>query len=40
MNRDAIDSGAKPGVTSNERKELVEARRLIDPSRGCPVAVL
>ncbi|WP_169583785.1 MULTISPECIES: transposase [Microbacterium] len=29
MNRDAIDSGAKPGLTSDERKELVEARRRI-----------
>ncbi|MEU1973773.1 transposase [Microbacterium sp. NPDC019599] len=29
MNRDAIDSGAKPGLTTDERKELVEARRRI-----------
>lgn len=28
-NRDAIDSGAKPGLTTDERKELVEARRRI-----------
>jgi transposase-like protein len=29
MKRDAIDSGAKPGLTTDERKELVEARRRI-----------
>lgn len=29
MNRDAIDSGTKPGLTTDERKELVEARRRI-----------
>lgn len=29
MNRDAIDSGVKPGLTTDERKELVEARRRI-----------
>jgi len=27
MNRDAIDSGRKAGVTSDEHKELVELRR-------------
>lgn len=27
MNRDAIDSGSKAGVTSDEHKELVELRR-------------
>lgn len=27
MNRDAIDSGHKAGVTTNEHKELVELRR-------------
>ena len=29
MYRDAIDSGRKPGVTTDEHKELVEARRRI-----------
>lgn len=27
MNRDAIDAGRKPGVTTDEHKELVELRR-------------
>ncbi|GAA1469323.1 transposase [Microbacterium thalassium] len=27
MNRDAIDSGAKSGLTTDERRELVELRR-------------
>lgn len=29
MERDAIDSGAKPGFTTDERKELADARRRI-----------
>jgi len=27
MHRDAVDSGRKPGVTSDEHRELVELRR-------------
>lgn len=27
MNRDAIDAGRKPGVTTDQHKELVELRR-------------
>ena len=27
MHRDAVDSGRKPGVTSDEQRELVELRR-------------
>ena len=27
MNRDAVDSGRKPGMTSDEHRELVELRR-------------
>ncbi len=27
MNRDAIDSGRKPGLTTGEHKDLAEARR-------------
>ena len=27
MNRDAVDSGRKPGLTTDEHKELVELRR-------------
>ena len=29
MERDVIDSGRKPGVTTDEHRELVEARRRI-----------